>query len=75
VFEHPNERVIGDLIELFDHFALDIGLSGGAKDFIQPRSAQIMGDHFADQPDVIQQDGKFSCGFGMRGLLLDDKPA
>ena len=75
MLEHANKRIIGNLIEFFDHFALDIGLSSRAEDFIQPRSAQVMGNHFADQSDLSQQNGKFSGGFGMRGLLFDDKSA
>jgi hypothetical protein len=75
VLEHTHEGIIGNLIELLDHLALNIGLAGGAKNLVQTGSAQIMRNHFSDEADLGQQNREFAGCFRMRGLLFNNKAA
>ena len=73
--KRTKKRLIGNLVQLLDGFALHISLTGRTEDIDQASASQVMSDDFSDKSDLTQQAGKFTGRSRMLGLTADDKAA
>jgi hypothetical protein len=74
VIKRLDDYLVGDDVQFFLNFALDVHAVRRAKDVGESGAADLVGDHLGRQRHVIEDAGELARCLRVELFLLDDEP-
>ena len=69
-FDRAHDRAVGEVIELLNLLALDVGRPGSSEDAGQPGFADAAAYDFGGQADLLEEPREVARGFGHAALAV-----